>query len=119
MNTVLIVDDTLDCSEPLAKLLRKRGHTVECAPDGAEALALLARFRPDVIVLDLMMPVMDGVSFLEVLRGDPERKDIRVVVLSGCGDGLPAGRLAELGVGEIFLKGSVDFCRLLEVLAWR
>jgi len=117
MSSVLIVDDTVDCSEPLARLLRKRGHTVECAPGGVEALALLARFRPDVIVLDLMMPVMDGVSFLEALRGDAERKDLRVVVLSGYGDGLPARRLAELGVGEVFLKGSVDFSRLLKVLA--
>ena len=68
-------------------------------------------------MLDLMMPVMDGVSFLEALRGDAERKDLRVVVLSGYGDGLPARRLAELGVGEVFLKGSVDFSRLLKVLA--
>ena len=84
MSAVLIVDDTPDCSDPLARLLRRRGHTVVCAPGGMEALALLAGFRPDVIVLDLMMPVMDGVSFLEALRGDPERKDIRVVVFSGC-----------------------------------
>jgi len=117
MSAVLIVDDTPDCSDPLARLLRRRGHTAVCAPGGMEALALLAGFRPDVIVLDLMMPVMDGVSFLQALRGDPERKDIRVVVFSGCRDGLPAARLAALGVGEIFLKGSVDFSRLLEVLA--
>jgi CheY-like chemotaxis protein len=117
MSSVLIVDDTQDCSEPLAKFLRKSGHAVECASDGMEALALLARFQPDVIILDLMMPVMDGVSFLKVMRADPTRRDIRVVVLSGCGDGLPAGQLAGLGVGEVFLKGSVDFRRLLKVVA--
>jgi CheY-like chemotaxis protein len=117
MSAVLIVDDIQDCSEPLARLLRKSGHAVECAPGGMEALELLPRFQPDVIVLDLMMPVMDGVSFLEAMRSDPAWKGIRVVVLSGYGDGLPARRLAELGVGELFLKGSVDFCRLLKAVA--
>src|SRR5437763_489791 len=117
MSAVSIVDDIQDCSEPLAKLLRKSGHAVECAPCGMEALAPLPRFRPDVIVLDLMMPVMDGVSFLEAIRSNPAWKGIHVVVLSGYGDGLPARRLAELGVGEVFLKGSVDFSQLLKAMA--
>lgn len=56
-----------------------------------------------MIVLDLMMAVMDGVSFLEAVGRNPAWKGIRVVVLSGYGDGLPARRLAELGVGEVFL----------------
>ena len=56
-------------------------------------------------------------NFLEAMRRDPGRKDIRVVVLSGWGDGLPSRRLTELGVGEVFLKGSVDLSRLLEAIA--
>ena len=117
MSAVLAVDDTPDCLEPLAKLLRLSGHTVRCASDGMEALAALARFRPDVIILDLMMPVMDGVSFLDVMRRNPAWKDIRVVVFTGNSDALPARRLAELGVGEVFLKGSVDYQRLLNAVA--
>jgi two-component system alkaline phosphatase synthesis response regulator PhoP len=117
MGAVLIVDDTEDCSDPLARLLRKNGHSVQCANNGMDALAALARFRPDVIILDLMMPVMDGVSFLEIMRRNPAWKDLRVIVFSGYGDGLPARRLTELGVGEIFLKGSIDFTQLLKVVA--
>ena len=117
MSSVLIVDDTPDCLEPLARLLQLSGHAVQCATDGMEALASLARTRPDVIVLDLMMPVMDGVSFLEIMRRNVAWKDIRVIVFSGHGDGLPARRLAELGVGEVFLKGSTDFARLLKAVA--
>lgn len=116
MSAVLLVDDTADCTEPLAKLLELSGHTVQCASDGMEALAALARFRPDVIILDLMMPVMDGVSFLEVMRRNAAWKDIRVIVLSGQGDGLPARRLSQLGVGEVFLKGSTDFSLLLRAV---
>ena len=117
MGAVLIVDDTEDCADPLARFLRMNGHTVECASNGMDALAALARTRPDVILLDLMMPVMDGVSFLEVMRRNPAWKDIRVVVFSGYGDGLPARRLTELGVGQVFLKGSTDFKQLLKVVA--
>jgi CheY-like chemotaxis protein len=117
MSAVLIVDDTEDCSDPLARLLRMKGHAVECASNGKEALDVLAQFKPDVIFLDLMMPVMDGVCFLEALRRNPAWKQFRVVVLSGYGDGLPARRLAELGVGEVFLKGSVNFSQLLKVIA--
>jgi len=117
MSTVLVVDDTLDCAEPLARLLRKSGHTVQCAANGREALAKLIRFRPDVIILDMMMPVMDGVTFLEAMRCNPAWQGTRVVVFTGCGDALPAGQLAELGVVEVLLKASVDFERLLKVVA--
>lgn len=68
MSAELVVDDTPDCLEPLATLVRIIVHTVETAADGIDGLKMLARFRPDVNVLDLMMPVMDGVSFLEVMR---------------------------------------------------
>lgn len=117
MSTVLVVDDTADCLEPLARLLRKDGHTVQCAANGREALSRLIRFQPDVIILDMMMPVMDGVTFLEAMRCNAAWRDVRVVVFTGCGDGLPAAKLAELGVGEVFFKASADFNRLLKVVS--
>ena len=117
MSAVLVVDDTADCTEPLARLLQKSGHTVRCAANGHEALAALIRFRPDVILLDMHMPVMDGVTFLEVMRCNAAWKDVRVVVFTGYGDGLPAGHLAQLGVGEVLLKASTDFGRVLKAVA--
>ena len=68
MSAVLVVDDTAHCTEPLARLLQKSGHTVRCAANGREALATLIRFQPDVIILDMHMPVMDGVTFLHAMR---------------------------------------------------
>jgi CheY-like chemotaxis protein len=117
MSAVLVVDDMVASVEPLARLLQKSGHVVRCAPDGRQALAALIRFRPDVIILDLHMPVMDGVTFLSALRSNAAWKDVRVVVFTGCGDSLPAGQLAELGVGEVLLKASADFDRLLKAVA--
>ena len=117
MSAVLVVDDTADCAEPLARLLDKAGHTVRCAANGREALAALVRFRADVIVLDMHMPVMDGVTFLEALRCNAAWSAVRVVVFTGYGDALPAATLASLGVGEELLKASTDFNRLLKLVA--
>jgi CheY-like chemotaxis protein len=60
-----------------------------------------------------MMPVMDGTTFLEVMRRNPDWQPIRVIVFTGYGDGLNARRLAELGVEEVFLKASINYNRLI------
>jgi CheY-like chemotaxis protein len=114
--TVLVVDDHPDCVEPLAKMLRYHGHPVETAGNGMEALGVLARVRPDVVILDLMMPVMDGVSFLEVMRRNPAWNDIKVIAFSGYCELCPAARLRALGVSEVLPKGSTDFGRLLDAV---
>src|SRR4051812_9613877 len=117
MACVLIVDDTPDCLDALARLLHRLGHTVECARDGNEALELLTRFRPDKIILDIMMPVMDGVDFLRVMRRNPEWNGIPVIVFTGCGEDYRILELAALGVAEVFVKGSADIGALLKLVA--
>jgi len=117
MSTVLVIDDTVDCAEPLAKLLRKVGHTVRTAYNGREAIAVLEYFHPDSIILDLMMPVMDGVTFLEHIRRDPAWANVRVIVFTGDGDALRTRRLAKLGVSKVMLKASIDYKHLAELVA--
>ena len=68
MPNVLIVEKTTDTSDALAKFLERLGHVVTCAPNGTDALLVLMRSEPDVIILDLLLPDMDGPSFLEVVR---------------------------------------------------
>jgi CheY-like chemotaxis protein len=111
------VDDTPDCLNPLMKLLHKAGHLVEGASKGKEALDVMERFRPDSVILDLMMPIMDGITFLEVMRRNPAWQDVRVIVFTGYGDGLNARPLAELGVEEVFLKASINYGRLIAAVA--
>lgn len=72
MPRILLIDDTFDCAEPLARLLRLGGHVVVLAPDGLDALGSLAEAAPDLILLDLNMPRLDGLGFLRHLRHDPE-----------------------------------------------
>jgi CheY-like chemotaxis protein len=77
---ILVVDDEKDVQGYLRLVLEEAGYTVECAGDGQEALQKTAVFRPDLVVLDLMMPVMDGWEVLRWLRsgGSPPP----VVILS-------------------------------------
>src|SRR4051794_27166646 len=68
MSDVLVVDDDETTRHLLMLLLRGRGHTVACADSGPEALAYLANDMPRVVVLDVMMPGMDGLTVLRTIR---------------------------------------------------
>src|SRR5437868_11340329 len=81
---VLVVDDDPDIRELLFTALEDEGFEVVPAGNGQEALAVIATFRPDVIVLDLMMPVMDGWQSVRELRARDE--DIPIILLSAARD---------------------------------
>ena len=80
--TVLIVEDSPATSNMLTHLFILRGFTVEAARHGLEALDIMKRVTPDVIILDLMMPEMDGFKFCENIRENENYKDIPIVILS-------------------------------------
>ncbi|MCL2723232.1 MAG: response regulator [Polyangiaceae bacterium] len=84
--TVLVVDDDEDTVETMRDILSEEGHIVSCAKNGREALALASSTRPDLILLDLNMPEMDGRHVLDAIRRDPCLSDTHVVVLSGAAD---------------------------------
>jgi CheY-like chemotaxis protein len=77
---VLIVDDDELIRESLTDLVELAGCSALCAANGAEALAVLARQRPCLIILDLRMPVMSGEEFLAAIRGEPAWDGISVVI---------------------------------------
>jgi two-component system phosphate regulon response regulator PhoB len=95
MSTVCIVDDDPDTREAMRVALEMYGYAVIEASEGAAALETLHTAHADVILLDLVMPGMDGCEFLARQRADPELASIPVVVLSGAGD--VAGLAARLG----------------------
>jgi len=78
---ILVVDDDLEILEVLSDILQSEGYLVDRARHGREALARLDRKRPDLILLDMMMPVMDGREFYQALRLRDDR-DIPLLVLS-------------------------------------
>ena len=113
MNTpILVVDDDPNSLDIARTYLESRGYTVATALDGKEALAKLEQVRPWIVLLDVMMPGMDGWEVARVIKNHPDFKDVRVVMLTARSDfqdkheGLRAGaddyivkpiRLEELG----------------------
>lgn len=83
---VLVVDDELANRMVLEGMMRAAGHDPLCAPDGIVGLEMAAQEDPDVILLDIMMPGLDGFRVLERLRADPRHRDTPVVVISALDD---------------------------------
>jgi diguanylate cyclase (GGDEF)-like protein len=81
--TILVADDSMVVRAVLRRQLETDGHTVVEAVNGAEAIDACREYRPDVILLDVEMPVLDGHATLERLKADPMLKDIPVVFLTG------------------------------------
>ncbi len=84
--TVLLVDDDQDAVETMRDILVEEGHDVRCAANGREALEMARASTPDVVLLDLDMPVMDGREFLAIARAEPGLRDVPVFVISGASD---------------------------------
>ena len=109
----LVVDDLPDNRELLRKALESDGWSVDEAGNGLEALARLEQRRPDVILLDLMMPEMDGIAFVERLRASDRNRSIPVLVVTAK-EITPADRQRlSGGVQAIMQKGAVDLGELV------
>jgi CheY-like chemotaxis protein len=76
MGTILIVDDEPIIRQLFQNILEREGHTVLVAGNGREGIAIMRQQTPDLIMLDLQMPVMDGMSFLRLVRRHPDWKDV-------------------------------------------
>ncbi len=83
MARILVVDDEPDERFLVGRVLRGEGHEVAVASDGAAALDAVKECPPDLVVTDVMMPVMDGVELIRRLRGDPVTAAIPIIAASG------------------------------------
>jgi CheY-like chemotaxis protein len=82
MKRVLVVDDKATSRELIRTVLESTGYTVAEAGDGQEAVRVAQRVEPDLILLDLQMPALDGFGALEQLRADPRFADLPIVALT-------------------------------------
>jgi chemosensory pili system protein ChpA (sensor histidine kinase/response regulator) len=104
--TVLVVDDMPDARDVLARLLRRQGYVAATADHGLHALAQVDAVQPDLVLLDLTMPVMDGVEVLRRLRADPRYADLPVVVFTGVQGGPMVDEARRLRARDVVLKAS-------------
>lgn len=94
---VLIVDDEPNIVTALEFLFRRSGYDVRLATNGAEALELVDSYRPDVVLLDVMMPVKSGYEVCQKMRERPELAQIRIVMLSAKGSEAEVNKGLSLG----------------------
>jgi DNA-binding response OmpR family regulator len=111
--TILVVEDEPHCRVFLAMVLEDEGYHVETATDGCEALRKARDLSPDAILLDLMLPVLDGAGFLHEYRTDPEVTGVPVVAMSA---GVARARADTLGAQAMLCK-PFDYDVLLTTLA--
>lgn len=115
--SVLVVEDDEFISSIYEKKLIVEGYDVRLAKDGEEALKMMREARPDVVLLDLLMPVKGGVETLVEMRADERLKDIRVAVLSNLSDDEEMDRTKELGVVEYLVKANLSVQELADKVA--
>jgi diguanylate cyclase (GGDEF)-like protein len=102
--TILVADDSMVVRAVLRRQLEGDGHTVVEAVNGEEAIAACREYRPDVILLDVEMPVLDGHATLARLKADPQLKDIPVVFLTGRVDTVDMVNGLRLGAHDYLRK---------------
>jgi putative two-component system response regulator len=116
--SLLIVDDIETNRDLLVRRLRPMGLRTACAADGAQALDMLRRQPFDLVLLDIMMPVMDGFEVLERMKRDNATRHIPVIVITAMDDVAAAARCIEMGAEDylakpfnpVLLKARVDAC---------
>ena len=113
---ILVVDDNLDSAESLATLLSLRGNETHTANDGQEAVEAAARLRPDVILLDIGMPNMNGYEACRRIRQQPGGDDVVIIALTGWGQDEDRRRSSEAGFDEHLVK-PLDPAVLMKLLA--
>ncbi len=101
---VLIVDDEIDHAEICAALLRRRGYKTAVAISGRDAIELARALKPDIILLDLMMPNVDGFATAAALHDQPDTQNVPIVFLSACADASAWQRAGKLGRASFLPK---------------
>jgi CheY-like chemotaxis protein len=106
---ILVVDDNTDAAQSLALLLELAGHDVRVAHDGVETLAVASEFEPEVVLLDLGMPKMDGYETARRLRNESWGQQVMLVALTGWGQQRDRERTAEAGFDLHLVKPIAEF----------
>jgi len=112
---VLIVDDYAPAAESLALLLQEMGYRTQVAQDGAAGLAALGTFRPQIALVDIGLPVIDGYEVAQTVRRTPGFEDLPLVAITGYGQPSDRARVMEAGFNEHLVK-PLDAARISELI---
>ena len=116
MATVLMIDDVPLFRDVVLHALQRAGHQVSCAANGATAMESLKTARPDLILLDLAMPEMNGLSFLKQLRADKALARTPVIVVSALSEAVEVKEAMKIGVQGHLLKSRFSLEQLIAMV---
>jgi DNA-binding response OmpR family regulator len=111
---ILVADDEKDLREALKTALAYEGFQVETAEDGVEAFMKAHAFRPDLILLDILMPKQNGIDTLASLRKEAWGKDVPVIVMTVLDDMDRVSRALEAGANEYLVKTDISLGDIVE-----
>ena len=103
-NTILIIEDETSLLDALSDKCKKEGYRVFTAKNGKNGLSLALEHHPDVILLDIVMPIMDGISFLEEIRKDPWGKTASIIILTNLTGSEEVSKSTGAGVYDYLVK---------------
>lgn len=113
--TILIADDSRTFRQLEAELLKRNGYTLLAADNGAKAVQVATRELPDLILLDLQMPIMDGAKALSLLKRNEATQSIPVIIISTIGDDAQRDQLVAAGAARVLTK-PIDPVSLLSAI---
>ena len=116
MGKILVVDDEVDVCHLMVKLLTRLGHEALCATSGAEALTRIEDEHPDVVLLDVMMPEMNGMEVLRQMR-NRAGSQIPVIIFSALSDPELRTQALNLGADEYWVKATMDIKDMMQRLS--
>ena len=116
MKKVLLVDDMVVYREPIAAVLEQSGYAPETAVNGKDAINKMRTSAPQLILLDVAMPEMDGLEFLRQIHMNPEWKEIPVVLVTAVSEKDYVLKARELGVRDCLVKSYFSLESLLEIV---
>ena len=116
MKKILVVEDERELLEVIASQLKENHFDVVEAVDGVEGLTAAKREHPDLILLDIVMPKMDGLAMLEKLRQDSWGKNVKVILLTNLGDSEKVAQAVKLGTFDYLVKADWNINEVVKLV---
>ncbi|MBI4837249.1 MAG: response regulator [Candidatus Portnoybacteria bacterium] len=114
MAKIIFVEDEPTLQKTLCDVLLREGYDVKTAFDGVTGLKMIKQEKPDLVLLDLILPKIDGFSVLQKMRDDPETKDIPVMILTNLEGSSDIERVLELGATTYLVKANYELREVVD-----
>ncbi len=114
MSKIMLVEDDVALRDIYTSRFEAEGYKVVVASDGEEALTVAVKEKPDLIILDVMMPKISGFDVLDILRNTPETKNTKIIVMSALSQTADMEKGKSLGANEYLVKSQVTLSEVVE-----